>query len=67
MDMMFWSTYVSGHEVIHYRQDGVEGTFEIDYGNGECDNRITILENGKIIFVDLGRDWAMLTASTSGH
>lgn len=44
--------YVSGRERIHYRQDGKEGTFEIDYGNGECDNLITIIENGVVVTVD---------------
>ena len=66
IELVFWLTYVSGHEVIHYRQDGQEGSFEIDYGNGECDNRITIVENGKVIPIDLGKDWAVLAAST-GH
>ena len=44
--------YVSGREVVHYRKDGKEGTFEIDYGNGECDTIITIIEEGKVIDVD---------------
>ena len=46
--------YVSGHEVISYRQDGKEGTFEIDYGDGGCDDIIYIIEDGKRIEVNMG-------------
>ena len=52
----FWMTYVSGRESVRYRQDGKVGEFEIDYGDGECDNIITIIENGKIIKVDLSEN-----------
>jgi len=45
---------VSGREVISYYQDGVEGTFEINYGNGECDNILYVTENGVTVEVDLG-------------
>jgi hypothetical protein len=48
-------TYVSGREFIRYKQDDQEGSFEIDYGNGECDNVITIIEKGKRVEVDLGQ------------
>jgi hypothetical protein len=48
-------TYVSGREFIRYKQGDQEGSFEIDYGNGECDNIITIIENGKRVDVDLGQ------------
>jgi hypothetical protein len=48
-------TYVSGREFIRYKQGDQEGSFEIDYGNGECDNIITIIENGKRVEVDLGK------------
>lgn len=61
VDMMFWFTYVSGHEVVHYRQDGKEGMFEIDYGNGACDNLITVIENGHVIVIDLQKDWPVLS------
>jgi len=46
-------TYVSGKERISYRQGDKEGSFIIDYGDGECDNVIVIIENGKRIKVDL--------------
>lgn len=46
--------YTSGVEVINFKQDGVEGTFQIDYGNGECDNIIYVIENGVRTEVDLG-------------
>jgi hypothetical protein len=58
----FWSTYVSGRERVHYIRDGVEGEFEIDYGNGECDNIIVIYENGKVFKIDLSTDYEALTA-----
>lgn len=46
-------TYVAGRELIRYKQDGVEGSFIIDYGNGECDSDITIIENDLTIRLDL--------------
>ncbi|QOI96983.1 MAG: hypothetical protein HRU69_05520 [Flammeovirgaceae bacterium] len=52
----FMMTYVSGQERITYRQGDKEGSFIIDYGNGECDNVIIIIENGLRIKVDLNRD-----------
>lgn len=63
MMMPFWSTYVSGRERIHYIREGVEGKFEIDYGNGKCDNIITIYENGKVFIIDLVNDYLTLTAN----
>ncbi len=62
-DMMmapFWSTYVSGRERIQYKQDGESGEFEIDYGDGTCDNIIEIFENGKVFKIDLTADYAAL-------
>jgi hypothetical protein len=46
-------TYVSGREFIRYKQGDQEGSFEIYYGDGECDNIIVIIENGKRVEVDL--------------
>lgn len=40
-------TYVSGVESVHYKNSGGEGSFEVDYGDGECDMIITIIEKGK--------------------
>lgn len=45
--------YVSGREFIKYAQDGIEGSFVINYGNGKCDSMITIEEAGKVYQVDL--------------
>jgi hypothetical protein len=45
---------VSGVEVVQYEQDGVSGSFTIDYGDGECDNIIRVTENGVTVEVDLG-------------
>lgn len=55
--LAYWFTYVSGRERIEFKEGDVNGTFEIDYGNGECDNIITIYENGNITVVDLSKNW----------
>jgi hypothetical protein len=56
-------TYVSGRERIQWSHEGESGEFVIDYGDGECDNIIIIIENGKKIKVDLGKgrfdDWVV--------
>ncbi len=46
--------YVSGREFIRYKQDGKEGSFTIYWGNGSCDSRVEIEENG--VYYKL--DWA---------
>ncbi|MEK6781747.1 MAG: hypothetical protein AABY93_08570 [Bacteroidota bacterium] len=51
---------VSGHEVVTYKQGDKEGSFEVEYGNGECDNIIYITEDGKRVAVDLGEQWFVL-------
>lgn len=50
-------TYVSGVEEISYRQGDEEGHFIIDYGDGECDNIITVTENGNKSIIDLSENW----------
>ena len=55
-----YMTYVSGRERIDYVRDGVSGMFEIDYGNGECDNIIYIYENGKVFKVDRNLDFGAI-------
>jgi hypothetical protein len=45
---------VSGIERVTYKQEGKEGMFEINYGDGECDNIIFVTENGVTTRVDLG-------------
>lgn len=60
-------TYVSGRERIEYIRNGVSGSFEVDYGNGECDTIITIYENGKAFKVDIFADYEkVMTASAGG-
>jgi hypothetical protein len=59
--MPYWSTYVSGRERVQFKQGDAVGSFEIDYGNGECDNIIVIYENGKVFSIDLSRDYGLLT------
>jgi hypothetical protein len=44
--------YVSGREFVTYKDKGKEGSFEIYYGDGECDSIITIIENGKAVTMD---------------
>jgi hypothetical protein len=39
--------YVSGIESVHFKDSNGEGSFEIHYGNGECDQIVTIVEKGK--------------------
>jgi hypothetical protein len=48
---------VSGKEIVTYSQEGKQGSFEVDYGDGECDNVIYITENGIRVRVDLGTGW----------
>ena len=55
----FFLVYVSGRERIKYKNGKEEGVFEIDYGNGECDNIIAIYENGKMTVSDLSKDYRL--------
>ena len=59
------STYVSGRERIEYSRDGVSGSFEIDYGNGDCDTIITIYENGKVFRIDVFADYERVMTATA--
>lgn len=52
---------VSGKEIVTYSQGGEAGSFEIEYGNGECDNIIYVTENGIRVRVDLGAGWVVET------
>jgi len=47
------ATYVSGVESVRYNINGQQGSFEINYGDGECDSIVTIIEKGKRKKVDL--------------
>jgi hypothetical protein len=49
----FMPTYVSGKELIKYRQGDEAGSFIIDYGDGDCDSKIIIIENGTQVEIDL--------------
>jgi hypothetical protein len=58
MEAYCWMpVYVSGRERVQYKYGEEEGTFEIDYGDGECDSIIVIYEEGKRTVVDLNTDW----------
>ncbi len=49
--------FVSGKESGSYTIGDQTGTYSIDYGNGECDNIVTVTENGISEEVDLGEEW----------
>lgn len=49
--------YVSGAEAYTYEDSEGSGQFAIDYGNGACDNMVTITENGESYEIDLGKEW----------
>ena len=49
--------YVSGQESGSYTYEGQSGTYSIDYGDGECDNIVTVTENGVSEDIDLGEEW----------
>lgn len=51
----FIPVYVSGQEFIRYKDGNNEGSFIIDYGDGECDSIVTIIENGNSVEVDIYR------------
>lgn len=59
--MVFGMTYVSGVEKVSYEQNGKSGEFIIDYGNGECDDVIYIIENGKRIRIKMDNLWTILS------
>ena len=54
--------FVSGIETGSYTYldeagETISGTYSIDYGNGSCDNLITITEDGVSEEIDLGEIW----------
>ncbi|MEO1253604.1 MAG: hypothetical protein AAFY41_01780 [Bacteroidota bacterium] len=49
--------FVSGKESGSYTVGDETGTYSIDYGNGKCDNIVTVTENGVSEEVDLGEEW----------
>lgn len=48
---------VSGNESGDYTYGEISGTYSVDYGDGTCDNIITVTENGVTEDVDLGDIW----------
>jgi hypothetical protein len=59
--------YTSGREKVEFKQGSESGELIIDYGNGECDNIITIIENGVEVTVDLGQQWAGIASASSAN
>lgn len=49
--------YVSGQESGSYTVGDQTGTYSINYGDGACDNIVTVTENGVSEEVDLGEIW----------
>lgn len=50
--------YVSGQESGSYTSGDETGTYSINYGDGTCDNIVTVTENGTSEEVDLGKLWS---------
>lgn len=48
---------VSGVENFSYKEGEESGEFSINYGDGSCDNIISITENGETYDIDLGEEW----------
>jgi hypothetical protein len=48
---------VSGVESTSWKQGTELGEFSVNYGDGTCDNIITITENGESYDVDLSEEW----------
>ncbi len=48
---------VSGEETYSYKEGDDTGNFSIEYGDGSCDNIITITENGISEDIDLSEEW----------
>ena len=49
--------FVSGVESGTYSYEGETGEWSINYGDGTCDNIVTVTENGESEEVDLGEEW----------
>lgn len=57
---------VEGQESITHVSKGEASTFEINYGDGSCDNIIYVTEGGKTVKVDLGEMWPINSRLPSG-
>lgn len=51
-----WS-YTTGIESGSYAFEDQTGSYSIDYGDGTCDNIISLTENGTTEVIDLGEEW----------
>ncbi|MEO9870934.1 hypothetical protein [Ekhidna sp.] len=49
--------FVSGQESGNYTYGDQSGSYSINYGDGTCDNIVTVTENGVSEEVDLGEIW----------
>ncbi|HLF32917.1 MAG TPA: hypothetical protein VI583_01690 [Cyclobacteriaceae bacterium] len=55
--------YTAGVEKVVFKQGDESGEIIIDYGDGECDNIITITENGVTVNIDLSEQWGVLAGT----
>lgn len=58
--------FVSGLESGDYTFEGVSADYSINYGDGNCDNLITVLENGKEYIIDLDEVYNELGENANG-
>lgn len=58
-------TPVSGRIRVTYQYKGEQGSFEVDYGDGTCNDEIIIIENGKSIRIS-GDDLSIIMAQGLG-
>ena len=49
--------FVSGDESGTYSFEGESGTYSVNYGDGTCDNIITVTENGETFTIDVGEEY----------
>lgn len=56
--LLLW-VYTEGRERIQFKWGEEVGSFEIDYGNGECDNIVTVYYDGSATRIDLSKEWIL--------
>ena len=56
--LLLW-VYTEGRERIQFKWGEEVGSFEIDYGNGECDNIVTVYYDGNATRIDLSKEWIL--------
>ncbi len=54
-------TNITGLETGTFIYEDITETYSVDYGDGTCDNLITVTQEDEIFTVDLGEEWAELS------